>query len=135
MKFQLVSLLALIPASIAQFEDYEYVFNINVKTDDTEFGFCYNNGFAISNGEYSYDFAELACAEIGKELAVPNEENFNYIGFALAACKGEESEAWISQYNEWTNDDECVSFIAESFLCGSMSTTFDCEKKMPVICK
>ncbi len=111
---------------------YQYVYSISVDRD-SEPDFCKSNGYLISKEKYSYEFAEVVCASIGKQLAMSNDDNFNIIGFAFSMCHSEETEAWYSGHIENVFD-ECMIYNAESYSCGSVFTTTECEKKLPIIC-
>lgn len=91
--------------------------------------FCVNDGYWISNFDYPFYMADIVCDSIGKKPVLFDEENFNSIGFSLAVCKGENSNAWIG------GDEKCTIYNAETYFCGSVFTISCEEEELPVICK
>lgn len=110
------------------FEDiYENEINENINQ------FCENLGYFISLDVYSYDFAQMTCNQIEKDLVIVTEENIYDITQALDFCIGNDINAWISAYYE-NPENECLILNTElDYLC-TISSTF-CDDKNYVVCQ
>lgn len=125
MKFPVTLLLPMI-----SFANFKIVSGNNIYPKYTD-DFCENEGYWISKNEYSNEWIEIVCAEIGKVPVIIDQNNFNHVGFSLAICNGENSNAWIDSLEKYN----CFIYNAESYYCGSIISADCYENQFPVICQ
>lgn len=113
--------------------DDEFVDIFELDDEINEPQFCENLGYSISSEMYTYDYAFIACEEIGKDLVIVTDDNIYDVTSALDACVGKGADAWINDYYG-NYDDECV-LLHTGFEYSCNFSENICDQEHIVVCE